>query len=234
MSWVSLDGKITSGVRAVSLVNRPGSIALYYRGEDFTLYTKTSSPEDGWVSQWYSFGGAITSEPFVLRTDYYSDIVDIFAVRVDQSCRHLRIAKGHATWETLGSDLLYSPPVAVNWGPDIIDLFCVGEGRALYTQSWRNGGLGSRWSGWERLGGNLSSTPPAVRWSEDQDRIDVFAVGNDSALWQLTKRHTGWGNWTSLGGNVTSTPTVVNSVNGSIEVFSVDNYQQVWHLSMWH
>ncbi len=38
----------------------------------------------------------------------------------------------------------------------------------------------STWSDWESLGGILTSDPAAVSW--DNNRIDVFARGTDSAL----------------------------------------------------
>ncbi|MDD7942985.1 hypothetical protein PHK61_31740, partial [Actinomycetospora lutea] len=37
------------------------------------------------------------------------------------------------------------------------------------------------WSGWESLGGVLTSEPAAVSWRSD--RIDVFVRGTDNALW---------------------------------------------------
>jgi hypothetical protein len=37
------------------------------------------------------------------------------------------------------------------------------------------------WSGWEDLGGILTSAPAAVSWG--QNRIDTFVSGTDSALW---------------------------------------------------
>ena len=39
----------------------------------------------------------------------------------------------------------------------------------------------SGWSGWESLGGKLTSGPAAASWSEG--RLDVFARGTDNALW---------------------------------------------------
>lgn len=37
------------------------------------------------------------------------------------------------------------------------------------------------WSGWESLGGTLTSAPAAVSWGPN--RIDVFVKGTDNALW---------------------------------------------------
>jgi hypothetical protein len=43
------------------------------------------------------------------------------------------------------------------------------------------GTLNPRWSGWEKLGGQLTSSPSACSWGGV--RIDVFAKGTDNALW---------------------------------------------------
>jgi hypothetical protein len=50
---------------------------------------------------------------------------------------------------------------------------------ALYHQ-----GYNGAWSGWESLGGYLTSSPAAA--SPTSGVIDVFVRGGDSALWQKT------------------------------------------------
>ena len=45
---------------------------------------------------------------------------------------------------------------------------------------------GAAWGGWESLGGVLESPPDAAAWAAN--RLDIFAVGTDSALW-----HRWWG-----------------------------------------
>jgi hypothetical protein len=84
-------------------------------------------------------------------------------------------------WESLGG-LLISPPEAVSWGPNRLDVFAVGTDHALWHRWWD----GSSWGGWESLGGILESPPEAVSWSAN--RLDIFAMGTDSAMW-----HRWWG-----------------------------------------
>jgi hypothetical protein len=48
---------------------------------------------------------------------------------------------------------------------------------ALYHKSYS----GSTWSGWENLGGKLTSSPAAT--SPGTGQIDVFVRGTDGALW---------------------------------------------------
>ena len=51
------------------------------------------------------------------------------------------------------------------------------------------------WGGWESLGGVLTSPPKVVTWG--RDRLDVFAVGTDSALWHRSRDAAEWGAWES-------------------------------------
>src|SRR5262249_27597090 len=78
-----------------------------------------------------------------------------------------------------------SPPAAVSWAPNRIDVFGLGTDDSLYHQSWN----GSVWSGWEPLGGVFHSAPAAVCWGPN--RIDVFGLGTDGSLY-----HKAWdGAW---------------------------------------
>jgi hypothetical protein len=57
-----------------------------------------------------------------------------------------------------------------------LDVFVRGGDNALWHKWFQNG-----WSGWESLGGYLTSSPAAASWS--YGRIDVFVRGGDNALW---------------------------------------------------
>ena len=92
-------------------------------------------------------------------------------------------------------------PAVSSWGNNRLDVFVRGTDDALWHKWWD----GSSWSGWESLGGVLTSAPAAVSWGNN--RIDVFVRGTDNALhhkWWAG----GWSGWESLGGVLTSAPTV--------------------------
>jgi hypothetical protein len=74
--------------------------------------------------------------------------------------------------------ILTSPPRAVAWGPNRLDLFVVGTDNAVWHKWWD----GSSWGGWESLGGSVFSEVSAVSWAAN--RLDLFAVGTDSAVWR--------------------------------------------------
>ena len=90
--------------------------------------------------------------------------------------------------------LLTSPPIAVAWGPDRLDIFALGGDNAVWHKWWD----GFNWGGWESLGGLLTSPPLAVSW--DEDRLDLFALGGDNAVWHKWWDGFNWGGWESLGG----------------------------------
>ena len=96
-------------------------------------------------------------------------------------------------WEGLGG-ILESPPVAVSWGPNRIDVFTMGTDSALWHRWWD----GAHWGGWESLGGTITSPPSVVSWAPN--RLDVFARGTDSAMWHRWWDGAHWGGWQSLGG----------------------------------
>jgi hypothetical protein len=87
-----------------------------------------------------------------------------------------------SAWESLGG-LLTSAPAAVSWGAGRIDVFARGEDDGLYCRSFDGS-----WTEWEGLGGEgldgslKSELAPAVSsWAPG--RLDLFAIGEDDALW---------------------------------------------------
>ena len=73
------------------------------------------------------------------------------------------------------------------------------------------------WTDWESLGGLLSVLPAAVSWGPN--RLDVFVIGRDNALWHRSNDGTNWAAWESLGGLHTSPPAAVTSGANRIDVF---------------
>jgi hypothetical protein len=125
-------------------------------------------------------------------------------------------------WESLGG-VITSPPTAVSWGSDRLDLFANGTDSALWHRWWD----GRAWGGWESLGGKLTSPPSAVCWGAN--RIDVFALGTDRALWHRWWDGRAWGGWESLGGRLTSPPVAVSWGPNRIDVFANGTDNALWH-----
>jgi peptidoglycan hydrolase-like protein with peptidoglycan-binding domain len=84
----------------------------------------------------------------------------------------------------------------------------------------------SRWSGWESLGGVLTSGPGVSSWSAG--RLDCFVRGTDNALWHKWFSG-GWSGWESLGGVLTSDPAAVSWGASRIDVFARGTDNALWH-----
>ena len=83
------------------------------------------------------------------------------------------------------------------------------------------------WGGWESLGGVLESPPRVVAWAPN--RLDVFVVGTDSALWHRWWDGAHWGGWESLGGVLESPPEVVSWGTNRLDVFALGTDHALWH-----
>jgi peptidoglycan hydrolase-like protein with peptidoglycan-binding domain len=82
------------------------------------------------------------------------------------------------------------------------------------------------WSGWESLGGVLTSSPSVSSWASG--RLDVFVCGTDSALWHKWYSN-GWSGWESLGGVLSSSPAAVSWGPNRIDVFVRGTDSALWH-----
>src|SRR5438445_212035 len=85
----------------------------------------------------------------------------------------------------------------------------------------------SSWSGWESLGGLLTCLPSAVSWGPD--RLDIFALGGDNAVWHKWWDGSNWGGWESLGGLLTSPPIAVSWDEDRLDIFALGGDNAVWH-----
>ncbi|WP_228566887.1 C1 family peptidase [Nocardia sp. SYP-A9097] len=83
------------------------------------------------------------------------------------------------------------------------------------------------WSGWESLGGILTSKPSAVSWGPN--RIDVVVRGADSATYHRWWDGANWGGWESLGGGLQGGPAICSWDAGRLDMFATGNDHQLYH-----
>jgi hypothetical protein len=124
-----------------------------------------------------------------------------------------------------------SVPMGVaSWGVDRLDLFAKGIDGTLKHKVY-NG----RWSGWESLGGAITSGPSAVSWAAG--RIDVVARGTAGDVQHLYYSNGSWGAWQSLGGGILNEPSITSWGANHLEVFvrGTNNaiYHRGWNGSAW-
>ncbi|MGZ4862225.1 MAG: hypothetical protein ACXV2E_05530 [Halobacteriota archaeon] len=84
-------------------------------------------------------------------------------------------------WSKIGGQIpAGTGPAACSWGSGRLDLFVQGTDGAL----WHKAYTGAKWSGWQSLGGKLTSSPAAA--SLTSGVFDAFARGTDGALWETS------------------------------------------------
>jgi hypothetical protein len=135
-----------------------------------------------------------------------------------------------------GLPSLASRLAAGSWGPNTLVLFGRGTDSSMYHQSWIQG-----WgpAGWLDLGGKFSFNLPAAVVSGPAvqnepiagDRIDVFGIGTDSAVYHLAWTfNQGWmKSWESLGGKFISPPAAVSWGSNRLDVFGIGTDSGMYH-----
>jgi hypothetical protein len=92
------------------------------------------------------------------------------------------------------------------------------------------------WSDWEWLGGGLIFGPTVCSWGPN--RLDIFGVGTNRALWHIYWNGSRWSDWEDLGGQLKSKPAAVSWGPNRIDIFgrcATDNSlcRKVWDGSRW-
>jgi hypothetical protein len=127
-------------------------------------------------------------------------------------------------WQSLGGGVTAKPAVAA-WSPNRLDAFVRGTDGQLWHKWW----TGTRWSGWESLGGQLAagSGPAVAAWSPG--RLDVFVEGTDHQLWHRWFDSAGWHAWEGLGGTLASGPAASSWSAGRLDIVATGPAQTVLH-----
>ena len=87
-----------------------------------------------------------------------------------------------------------------------------------------------RWRGWESLGGVISSVPHAVSWGSN--RLDIFALGLDTALWHKAWNGSTWSAWQPMGGLWTASPAAACRPGSStVDLFERGTDNAIWTTS---
>jgi Repeat of unknown function (DUF346) len=185
--------------------------------------------------------------PAIQATCWGANRLDIFGLGTDNQMYH-KAWDGNAWlpsptgWEPLGGNFsggYQSLPVAVSWGPNRLDIFCVGSNGSLYQKSWDGGKWLPSQSGWTPLGGLFGSSPAAVSWAPN--RLDIFALGSDQSMYHKFWDGKFWfpspTDWESFGGVFNSPPAAVSWGANRIDIFGLgtDNsmYHKFWAGNAW-
>ncbi|MED1915516.1 S8 family serine peptidase [Bacillus thuringiensis] len=88
-------------------------------------------------------------------------------------------------------------------------------------------GESQKWSPVENFGGSMIHVPAAV-FSSNEKKMDVFAVGLDSALWRKSWSEAAWSDWVKIGGLCLSGPSVVARTSDQMDVVVIGRDNSVW------
>lgn len=83
------------------------------------------------------------------------------------------------------------------------------------------------WSGWEDLGGIITSGPAVSSWASN--RLDCFVKGTDNAMWHKWWDGSSWSGWESLGGVIDDNPAAVSWGPNRIDCFARGMNNHMWH-----
>ena len=125
--------------------------------------------------------------------------------------REGRRQRGRRVWQGADEALYFSDDSGgrifkIGYGECNFDTYSFGTAQGVVIPQ------GHGWSGWEGLGGIITSTPSATSWGPD--RIDVVARGTDSAAWHRWWDGARWLGFAPLGGGVTGKAAARSSVTG--------------------
>ena len=139
-------------------------------------------------------------------------------------------------FEDIGGSLK-GRPLAISWGPNRNDVFAVGRDNQL----WHKTLDGSIWSpslsGWENLGGNLSSKYPLAAVSRIANRLDVFGVREEDdgskSLWRKSWNGTSWApsalGFEQIAGQFLTAPSVASQLSSAVSLYTVDLQHNLRH-----
>jgi len=222
--WENLGGSFV--FEPASVAWGPNRLDIFAIGTDSALYHKWWDGKK-WgpdTLTWENMGGRWTEKPSVVS--WSANRLDVFIVGEDRGL-YQKYWNG-TTWNSgftnLGGKLLHAPSV-VSWGANRIDIFCTGTDSAVYHKWWD----GARWGpngtdgSYENMGGTIVGSPQAVCWGPN--RIDIFSIGLNSALYHKFWNGSVWGPsggsgpWENMGGVCHGTPEVISRAPGNLEVF---------------
>jgi hypothetical protein len=211
------------------------TVEVYYRSPDnhiqfFNLFFICHFGGCQWTGNFFGdAGGSAASAPSAVRL--LPDRVDLFARGTNGRLQHTwqvgALTDPWAAWEDLGGITFVESPSAVSWqNGNRLDVFVKGGDTRLWHKWWTSA---QGWTGWENLGGVLTSAPSVIRF--DDTRLDVFAKGtSDTLIHRVWQAGTGWSGWEDLGGRFQYGPAAVKTGDRRIDVYATGSTAQLEHI----
>jgi hypothetical protein len=224
-SATGVSGTVKAGTGpALSSSDASTSPTGYLRTSFFAVDTDGALWHTNGSGTWDSLGGVCTSSPAAISWISSSFRLDVFVRGSDGAMWQRYYQNGWSGWIPLGGQLAPGTgPAVASWSAGRLDVFAEGTNGALWHKWWN----GSKWSGWESLGGKLTASPAAVTevGVSNAHNIYVFVRGTDGAVWQKSY-NSGWSSWHSLGGQLA--PGTGPAVSQDLWLFAQGTDHQLW------
>ncbi len=202
--------------------------SMLLAGETSVSHAAPNDPYEG-------LGGSIFGNP--VTVSWGPNRLDTFVVSGDHQLYHKAWDGSHwlpspTGYEQLGGVIRDgSSPAIVSRGPNRLDIFAVDQDQGLDHKAWES----TQWlpaaTDVEHLGGVIAdgASPAAVVWGGE--RLSVYVVGTDHALYHKAWDGAHWWAYENLGGSLAagSSPTAATWGAGRMDVFVVGSDAQLYH-----
>jgi hypothetical protein len=220
--WQSMTGEAGGPTLTAprAIWSTPDRLDIFVLGTNLTIWHKW---RDGsvWCDEWSPLGSLWLTPPHVLSR--YPGSIDAVAINSQSGLAHAQFRDGRwSHWQT-NDDISISRPFAVEAG-GALQVFVLGENRGLNHYTWKG-----EWAEPIPLQGTVVSPPRAVAWPDGG--MDVFVVGDESAMFHRAYRRGEWRGWARLGGRAFSPPSLVAGP-GVVELFTLGADSAIWHLTV--
>ncbi|KAL8644072.1 MAG: hypothetical protein Q9226_007951, partial [Calogaya cf. arnoldii] len=194
---------------------------VFVVGSDSTLWVKQF---DGQWNDWRSLGGTWMGSPAPVTYDPLTRRLSVacYAIAPDRSVWSNYFQDGSWKKKNIGGWFPNDTLQATSGGDGGTDIFAVGKDGDLQHKHYFSG-----WKDWVSLGGTINGRPRAI--APRAKRIDVFAKGKESKLYQKTFVGGEWKDWFDLGETHHYDPEAVSLTPERIDLFSVGTDSQLMH-----
>jgi papain like protease len=193
--WWRISSLVAKPGSPVAVVARdPDKLDIFVAGNDGRTYTaawEAGVANGQWRGWWNILTGAIPAGGTITAVSRDPQKLDVFLVSNDggvyTAAWDANVASGQwrGWWRILnGVATPGSAVAAVARDPHKLDVFIIGTDNGIYTAAWDANAANGDWRGWWRIATGVAAPGSGVTAvSRDANKLDVFVVGTDGAVW---------------------------------------------------
>jgi hypothetical protein len=192
--WKILNLQAVPGSPVAVVSRDPNKLDIFVAGTDGKTYSAAwdaAAANGQWQGWWNILTGAIPAGGTITAVSRDPHKLDIFLVSIDGGIytaawdANVSSAQWRGWWRILnGVSTPGSAVAAVSRDPNKLDVFVVGTDNGIYTAAWDASVSSGQWRGWWKiLNGAAAAGSGVAAVSRDANKLDVFMIGNDGAVW---------------------------------------------------